>query len=294
MIGGVFTMDFRLPANTHIGYVHLRVASLARSLAFYCETTGFREISWEGSTVALSATGRPPARFLLTEFPGARPRPPHTAGLYHVAIRLPSRQALAQLIKHIISLHWPLRGAADHGATESFYLADPDGNGLEFYVDCPDQQWPREDDGLLALFTEPLDLKSLLEQATSPWKGLDPAADIGHVHLHVADLARAEVFYSQQLGLNVTQRAIPGVLLMAAGRYHHHLGVNTWAGRGAPPAPADSAGLAAYALCIPDDGTWQEVIEWMQRKGVPVEMDGTESALVRDPDGTQVRLIKAM
>jgi catechol 2,3-dioxygenase len=129
--------DFRLPAGTHVGYAHLRVADLARALAFYRDLAGFREIARDGETALLSASGTAPAQVILTGQPGARPKPPHTTGLYHVAIRLPHRPALARLVRRLLEKDWPFQGASDHGVSEALYLSDPDGNGLELYADRP-------------------------------------------------------------------------------------------------------------------------------------------------------------
>jgi catechol 2,3-dioxygenase len=283
-----------LPSNTSIGYVHLQVAGLDQSLAFYRDLLGFQKIGSSGFTVLLSSSGKPPAHVILTALPGARPKPPRTTGLFHIAIRLPERIALSQVFRHLLEGRWPVQGASDHGVSEALYLSDPDGNGLELYVDRPRQDWPWIG-GQVAMVTEPLDLQALLaESDQNPWKGLHPATDIGHIHLQVSDLARAEAFYSGLLGLDITQRSYPGALFLSAGGYHHHLGLNVWAGHGAPPPPADAVGLFAYKVEIPDPSARQQVLERMEAAGLSVEewsLDGQiAGAMLRDPDGIQVLL----
>ena len=284
--------EYHLPPQTRIGHVHLRVSDLGRALAFYGESLGFHVVKQEGHTCFLSASGEPPCHLLLTERPGARPKPPRTTGLYHVAIRLPNRYELARVLKRLTELQWPFQGFSDHQVSEALYLADPDGNGLELYRDRPRHQWPRRD-GMLAMRTDPLDIEDLLREVaadTRPWEGIHPQTDIGHVHLHVADLAAAEDFYHGALGLEVTQRDYPGALFLAAGGYHHHLGVNVWAGVGAPPPPPDAVGLLYFALCLPSVESMRALHAHLQAKGIPVQRR-EDVLFVRDPSGNGVLLM---
>lgn len=282
-------MNEQLPQETHIGYVHLQVRDLGHSLAFYRDLLGFREIEREGSTVLLSATGSPPPALVLTERPGARPRPPRTTGLYHVAIRLPTRRDLARVFRRLFEHEWPFQGFSDHGVSEALYLSDPDGNGLELYRDRPRAQWPWRQ-GRLAMVTKPLDVEDLLREATAdPWDGLPAGTDIGHIHLHVADLEEAEAFYSGILGLTVTQRDYPGARFFAAGGYHHHIGTNTWAGRGAPPPPPDVVGLRAFTLVVPDEGAWVGIRERARAAGLPVR-ESAGVLFLEDPSANRLRV----
>jgi catechol 2,3-dioxygenase len=276
-----------LPENTHIGGVHLQIRDLGRSLAFYRDLLGFREVGREGTTVLLSAPGSRSPLLALTERRDARPKPPRTTGLYHVAIRVPTRRDLARTFRRLIEAEWPFQGFSDHGVSEALYLPDPDGNGLEIYRDRPRAQWPWRE-GQLAMVTRPLDVEGLLQEgASEPWSGLPPETDIGHVHLHVADLDEAEAFYSGILGLAVTQRNYPGARFFAAGGYHHHVGTNTWAGRGAPPPPPDAVGLRAFSLVVPDEEAWQGIRERARRAGWLV-LEGSRAFFLRDPSGNGV------
>jgi catechol 2,3-dioxygenase len=290
-------MDYRLPADTHIGHVHLQVSNLQKAVSFYIELLGFRQANHNGATVSLSASGRAPYHILLTEWPGARPKPPRTSGLYHIAIRLPSRPALARVFQRLVAHKWPFQGFADHLVSEAIYLADPDRNGLELYMDRPREHWQHRN-GQIAMATDPLDVESLLAEATEdrePWTGIHPETDIGHVHLHVSDLAQAEAFYHGLLGLEVTQRSYPGALFFSAGGYHHHLGVNVWAGVGAPPPPADAVGLRSFGLRLPAGQAWHSLRERLDGAGLEVEdlPDGADvtGMLVHDPDRNAVEII---
>jgi catechol 2,3-dioxygenase len=282
---------FRLPNDTAIGYTHLLVPVLERSLVFYHELLGLTLDSQNNGTASLSASPSGPVLFRIDEQIAARPKPPSTTGLYHVAIRLPSRPALARLLARLLEQRYPLQGAADHLVSEALYLADPDGNGLELYVDRPRQDWPVVD-GTVSMATDPLDVRGLLATAgDEAWKGIDPVTDIGHIHLQVSDLGRAEAFYCGILGFEVTQRNYPGALFVAAGGYHHHIGLNTWGTRGAPPPPPDAVGLIDFSIKVNDPALRLEIQRRLEYAGVPVERtDGSAKSPLRvhDPDGNGI------
>ncbi|MEJ2209564.1 MAG: VOC family protein [Anaerolineae bacterium] len=291
--------EFQLPAGTGIGRVHLRVADLERALDFYREGLGFREVEAEGDVARLSATGHAPLHVVLTELPGARRKPRGTTGLYHVAIRFPSRRALAWAFRRLVEQEWPFQGFADHLVSEALYLADPEGNGLELYVDRPRDQWPRRG-GQIQMATDPLDVEALLAEAgDEPGPGreqaIDPGTDVGHVHLQVSDLGRAEAFYGGLLGLEVTQRGYPGALFLSAGGYHHHVGLNVWAGAGASRPPSDAVGLVSFALRLPEVEAWRALVERVRAAGVEVAL-GEDAygawARTQDPDGNGVELLR--
>jgi catechol 2,3-dioxygenase len=287
-------VDFRLPADTHVGFARLQVADLERSLRFYVDLVGFHEVSRSDGMVVLSANGQLPAHLILDERPGARPKPRRSTGLFHVAIRLSGRYELARVFRQLVENRWPFGGFSDHKVSEALYLSDPDGNGLELYRDRPRDQWPMNN-GMVEMTTDPLDVDALLADAgDEPWTSIAPNTDIGHIHLHVANLRDAEAFYCDLLGLEVMQRSYPGALFVAAGGYHHHVGLNIWAGEGAPPPPPDAVGLLSFSLEIPDVQVWQTTIDRVEAAGVRVEarhdQDGTKSVLVRDPSGNGVEL----
>lgn len=284
--------DNKLPDGTEIGNVYLRVPDLSRALGFYERLLGFKVIQNSGGTVFLSPTGKPPHRIVLTESPKARPRPRGTTGLFHIAIRFPLRESLSHELRHVIDQKYRLHGFSDHGVSEAIYLADPDGNGVELYVDRPRSDWPR-DRGEIAMMTDPLDIDNLLGASKSAsWFGIHPGTDIGHVHLQVSDLRRSAQFYEEQLGFEVTQRSYPGALFLAAGGYHHHVGLNVWAGEGAPPPPPDAVGLVAFSVIVPTREDLSRLRSRLENTGV--ELHGEDPAipgsgvLIHDPDGNGV------
>jgi len=280
---------YALPAATHIAYAHLRVADLERALAFYHDLLGLRVITVSDSSAALSATGVLPPLIVLEAHPGARPRPPRTTGLYHVAIRLPDRAALARTLRRLLERRWPLHGAADHGVSEALYLADPAGNGIEIYRDTPADTWRRRD-GSLEMGTGILDLESLLDDARdAPWTGFPAGSQIGHVHLKVSAIEPTLHFYHDVLGFDVTQRYGSDAVFLSAGGYHHHIGANTWESAGSVPAPAGSLGLRSYAIALPDTASLAEVARRLEQDGVTYEQHG-ERITVSDPSGNAIVL----
>jgi catechol 2,3-dioxygenase len=260
--------SFSIHPETKIGHVALTVADMQRALAFYEDVLGFAA-ERGGHEVALRAGSGEPL-ILLTELPGARPKPQRTTGLYHYAIRLPDRVSLALVLRQLQRTGYKLQGASDHGVSEALYLADPDGNGIEIYRDLPRDAWPRQGDDL-EMGTAPLDVDGLLATpgaATTDWHGAAEGTDIGHVHLHVADLDAARRFYCDVLGFTLMQRYGSSALFVSAGGYHHHIGLNTWAGAGAPPPPADVVGLRYFALRLPDTSVLDALVAHLTGLGI--------------------------
>jgi len=158
-----------IDSRVSIGHVHLKVADLERALKFYCGVLGFELQQRFGSSAAFISAGGYHHHIGLNtwESAGGSPPPPRSTGLYHLAILYPTRAALADALRRLVNAGVELDGAADHGVSEALYLRDPDGNGVELYLDRPKEKWPRTPDGELAMFTHPLDLDALLAEAPS-------------------------------------------------------------------------------------------------------------------------------
>jgi catechol 2,3-dioxygenase len=205
-----------------------------------------------------------------------------TTGLYHFAILVPTRADLARALRRLVVADTVMQGAADHGVSEALYLADPDGNGIEIYRDRPRAEWPYAG-GALRMGADPVDLDDLLAEPPSapPSAGLARGTAIGHVHLHVSSLAAAERFYVGVLGFDLMQRYGPSALFVSAGGYHHHVGLNTWAGVGAPPPPPGAFGLRHFTLQLPSAAI-EAVAARIRAEEIPIEtVEG--GLLVRDP-----------
>jgi len=232
--------------SAHIDSVHLTIPDLGKSIAFYQDRIGLRLQRHDDTTAAFGAGG--PELLVLHASPEAS-RVHGTTGLYHFAILVPSRAALGRSLRRLSDKRWPMSGAADHLVSEALYLDDPDGLGIEIYRDRPRDAW-RVANGELAMATDPLDLQSIYEEpgAETPWNGLDAGTIMGHVHLHVPHLDTAESFYCDRIGFDPVVRRYPGALFVSAGGYHHHLGLNTWVGVGAPPPPENAVGLRAFTI----------------------------------------------
>lgn len=153
-------------AGVTIGHIHLKVADLERAIAFYADALGFQVTQRFGRSAAfLSVDGYHHHIGLNTwESQDGHPPPPGTTGLYHAAILYPTRADLARALRRLLAHGIRLEGASDHGVSEALYLVDPDGNGLELYWDRPREQWPKDADGSLAMFTRPLNLELLLAE----------------------------------------------------------------------------------------------------------------------------------
>jgi catechol 2,3-dioxygenase len=179
-------MTTKLPAETRIGHVHLKVADIQRSLDFYCGILGFELMARMGEQAAFIAAGNYHHHIGLNtwESAGGAPPPPGHPGGYHHPILFPTRKALAEALKRLVDAGWPLTGASDHGVSEALYLDDPDGNGVELYRDRPMSEWPRTADGSLTMYSHHLDLADLLAEADAP----EEAAEVGAVP-EEADLA---------------------------------------------------------------------------------------------------------
>ena len=284
-------MVVAISPDASIGSVRLTVADADRERDFCERVLGLRPIDGakEPGLVSLGADGTPLVE-LATE-PEAPPRPPGTTGLFHLAVLFGDRPELAAALRRIAAARWPLQGASDHSVSEALYIDDPEGNGIELYRDRPREQWSQTEDGV-EMATLPLDVQALAAEA--PASGAEPSAAppgtrVGHVHLNVGDLDAAEEFYVGVLGFEVMTRSYPGALFVSAGGYHHHIGLNMWAGRGASPPPPGCRGLRWFEIVVPDDEELARASGSLAEAGAATETpDG--GVLTADPSGNGILL----
>ncbi len=289
MDAGIAAPGWRLPAATRLGDVWLQVADLGRSLAYYETVLGLRVLERDAASAMLGTVdgGTPLVR--LTERRGANPVPHHgRLGLYHFAILLPDRPSLGRFARNLAELG-EHAGASDHLVSEALYLRDPDGLGIEVYADRPRTTW-RAVNRQLAMATDPLDVDDLIRSAGSDrWNGMPAGTTMGHVHLHVGDLESAASFYHAALGLDKMVWSYPSALFLAAGGYHHHLGLNTWAGAHAPRPTEHDARLVEWRLILPSEKDVRATVESFRAAGCAVREDGA-AWVAMDPWMTPVRI----
>ena len=262
--------------------VSLTVADVPRSIDYYENAIGLAVNSRDNGVARLGVPGRD--LLVLEEQPGARPGRGTNTGLYHFAILVPERHYLGAWLAHAAASQVHLTGASDHFVSEALYLRDPDGHGIEIYSDRPRETWTKLPDGSLNIGTVPLDLHDLMQANASgePLERMPEGTVMGHVHLQVAHLQEARKFYTDVLGLDLMVE-IPGqASFLSTGGYHHHLGMNVWAGVGAPPAPPDQARLVRAALEVDGEDALDAIESRLADAGAePVRDDGR--VLVDDP-----------
>jgi catechol 2,3-dioxygenase len=265
-----------LAPETTVGAVHLSVADLGRSLDYYRTAIGLDVLAEEDGRASLGAGTR--ELLVLVEEPGARPSDGYT-GLYHFALLVPERPALARWLAHAARDDVALTGLSDHYVSEAIYLRDPDGHGIEIYADRPRERW----EGTVAstLTTVPLNVQDLFAELedprTEPFDGLADGTVMGHVHLKAASVPETAAFYRDRIGFAVMAQLGNQAVFLAAGGYHHHLGANSWESAGAAPAPPGTARLLHYAIVVPDEAERDRVLERL----------GVDEPRGADPSGNQ-------
>jgi catechol 2,3-dioxygenase len=294
--------EFSIHPGTKIGHVSLKVGNLENQIAFYQQTLGF-QLHWrEGNQAGLGAGGADLLR--LTEEPNLK-RYRGVTGLYHFAVLFPNRRELARAIARLFALNYR-NHPTDHIMTKTTYLDDPEGNGIELYCESPeDGTWSmangeyvtRRADGSLSDGREPLDVDALLTHLKEDDRldaSIPPETRMGHIHLHVHNIEEALDFYHGVIGFDVMGYAKPfRMAFVSAGGYHHHVGLNTWQGEGAPPAPEDAAGLRYFTVELPDQAALDEVTARVEKAGIPA--NHMEAGLLLDdpsPNGVVLTLAK--
>jgi catechol 2,3-dioxygenase len=286
--GGGPTFANRTPMR--ISMVTIRVRGLDTVTDFYRDAIGLAVMERTATRATLGAGG---VKLLVLEArPDAATESRNAAGLYHTAFLMPRRKDLARWLVHAASNRVPLSGFADHRVSESVYLDDPEGNGIEVYADRDPSLWQWTGD-TVTMGTDQLDIDNLVSLANtrvSDYAAAPEGLRIGHVHLRVGDLARAESFYGGTIGLDPTRRR-NGAAFLASGRYHHHLALNVWQSAGAGLRDDAATGLARFSLDIDRPELFAGVEERLRKSGAEfaVQADGVEAA---DPWGTRVRLVR--
>jgi len=277
--------------STKLGPVSLRIRNLAQSVRFYTEVVGLRMLRQHGRIAELTADGKQPL-LIIEEVQDLVISQTRTAGLYHFAILVPDREALGLSLANLAAHNIPV-GQGDHLVSEALYINDPDGNGIEIYADRPKDTWKRDANGEYVMTTDPVDIEGLLALAQGKeWNGLPEGTVIGHVHFHVSDLNKARAFYCDVLGFELTAHYGGAALFISAGGYHHHIGLNVWAGIGVPNTPRNAAGIEDYTIEFPSREALEEVVDRIRQAGLQVEQRESTFAVL-DPSDIWVRLLVA-
>ncbi len=293
---------FSIHPKTKMGHISLKVANLENQIMFYQQALEFK-LHWrEGNKAGLGAGGADLLR--LTEEPNLK-KYRGVTGLYHVAYVFPNKRELAIAMARLFALKYP-NSPTDHIMTKTTYLDDLEGNGIELYCESPEDGWmgmengkyiARRADGSLSNGREALDVDALFSHLKEDDKldvSIPSETRVGHVHLHVRNVDEAVDFYHGIIGfdiMGVEKKFQMG--FVSAGGYHHHLGLNTWQGEGAPPPPTDAVGLRYFTIDLPNQKAYDEVVARVDAAGIPSNQT-EEGLLIHDPSQNGVILTVRM
>ena len=270
-----------------LGHVALNVRNLDLQSQYYQQVLGMSVIHQDETQIDLGVGKTVLVRLIQTEelldVAGSY-------GLYHLAILLPSREALAQIFKHFVDNSVPVIGASDHDYSEAIYLEDTEGNGIEIYRDRPVSEWNIKEDGRIIGTTEAMDAEGLYRLATSlevPYK-MPEGSRMGHVHLSVRKSGISSEFYQNVLQVQ-DKFSVRSASWLASGNYHHHLAVNEWGGQ-LTIRTEGMRGLAYYTVNFKDEQLYRDTIERAKRFAKNVKI-GEQEASFTDLDGIKTRLV---
>ncbi|SDJ63737.1 VOC family protein [Salimicrobium halophilum] len=278
---------FEAPSS-FIRDIKLRVNDLDTSIAFYVDTLGFTVKRQSEKEAFLSAGDAGDILITLVESADNKQKIPRRTGLYHIAILLPDRSSIAKMLKHLVDCNVQL-GAADHEVSEALYLNDPDGNGIEIYHDRDSVSWKWEGDQV-NMTVDPLDAEGVMEEFDGDtWKQMPTGTVLGHIHLHVRNLEEARGFY-ELLGFHIVCTLGQQAYFMSTNAYHHHIGLNTWAGVGSEPQPSDRPGLEEYSISFPSEDVRNKIVETLKSNNEEVFIE-KEGWCAVDPSGNKILLL---
>ena len=284
-------MTYAYQSHIYLAKVVLNVKDLKSQTAFYHQIIGL-EILSQTETEAILGLGRKALVHLIQTEKAGEVREHY--GLYHLAILLPTRKALADVLKHLSDLRIPLVGGADHGYSEALYLEDLEGNGIELYRDKPVSSWDIREDGRIIGVTEALAAQDIYElgEKVDPFL-LAEGTRMGHTHLSVKDSRTASQFYQKVLGLE-DKFSIPSASWIAAGKYHHHLAVNEWGGKNLASRKQGLLGLAYYVIEVAHKEELLTIAQRAQEVDTAIKWLTPSQLEITDSDGivTRIRLAR--
>ncbi|WP_440117263.1 VOC family protein [Paenibacillus sp. QZ-Y1] len=284
------TSTYQIPATAHLGEVSLRISNLERSIQFYTEVVGLQLLERSEKVATMTADGKQ-SLLRLEQLTEAVTMPVRsTSGLYHFAILLPDRKSLGLALRNLAESGIEI-GQGDHLVSEAFYISDPDQNGIEIYADRARDTWKRDADNNYIMASDPVDVESLFRLAANEtWQGLPAGTVIGHVHFHVRSLEESRRFYTDVLGFDIVGNfANMSALFVSAGGYHHHIGLNIWAGAGAPLNPDHATGIDYFTIIFAENPHLQQAIEQLRQSGASLEQQD-DSWFTVDPQNIRIHL----
>ncbi|WP_026690229.1 VOC family protein [Alteribacter aurantiacus] len=274
--------------SERISHLELYVKDLEKSRNYYEKVIGLTVLTEHENSLVLSADHTSPL-IKLHANDRVVDRLSRTTGLFHLAILLPSRAELGHTLKHLLASGYPLQGASDHQFSEAVYLSDPDGNGIELYADTDPEVWKQEENGWYVGGTYPMNVEEILNEAPpKDWNALSPNAKLGHMHLQVADLQEAETFYVDTLGLDIVAKD-DRMLFVSKDGYHHHIGLNTWAGTNLPRPPKEATGLRTFTIILTNE-EFTSVKEHLNLRSYPYNQRTSDEIELEDPSGNGILL----
>ena len=280
-------MVYQYNSRIHLAEVVLNVKDLESQTAFYHQLLGLEILNQSENQVLLGAGGKPLVRLIKTDDIS---NPKQSYGLYHMALRLPSREDLANVFKHLLDLKIPLVGGADHGYSEAIYLEDLEGNGIELYRDKPVTVWDIREDGRIIGVTEELSAQDIYQLGKEIESfAIAGGTRMGHVHLSVKNSREASVFYQESLGLE-DKFTIPHASWIASGDYHHHLAVNEWGGKNLAPREQGMVGLAYYVVEVENKEFLVNLFMQAQDRQGQLQWISSSEFSVTDKDGIVTRV----
>lgn len=280
-------MNFHSKPATYIDHVTIKVENLQRASHFYQDVLGFKILDKTDATIYLTVDGK--TSILSLEQPkDVIPKQKLTTGLYHFALLLPQRSDLAHLIFHLKENGIQI-ASADHLVSEAIYFSDPDGNGIEIYIDRESSEWTWHN-GEVEMAVDPLDIPSLLAYGSKEkWEGMPARTVMGHIHLHVSDLMKAETFYTQGLGFEVVNRFGSQALFISTQKYHHHIGLNTWNGIGAASPSKNSVGLKSFTLNVSTEAVLDQIAANLEQIGAEIRWEAS-LLVTRDSSANEIKI----
>lgn len=267
--------------------IELNSVNPANLAAYYETKIGLTLINKDEASKTYQL-GTPDGIVLITIYPTDQEKTQRTAGLYHLALLLPTRADLGAMLRHMVEGQIGLEGASDHGYSEALYLTDPEGNGIEIYADKAESEWDKHDNGLIGGIVIAMDAESVLAAQTAPFNGVPNGTTMGHIHIHVGDIDKALSFYHEIMGLGLKFIMNEQALFMATRGYHHHLGANLWNGRNIP-APQDGTQGLRNSIWTASSADFATIETKLTESNYAFTKEG-ESLYFKDPAGTGIIL----